>query len=194
MPCLFRTGSPRSSSPIDCICPQRTHGLQCLPCYADADFSMPAAPVVDVWIIPNNTCRRQLPIAATSADTRVVLLLKDDNMATLQCGGQLLHPSRPARTRQLVRCGRNAAWLLDACTCVAGYEPLRGMCLPCLNGTARSLLQTRWTPCGEWLECSLFGHVVAEAPYRVATTLCILLMRLIGITLIFFGVLMSVVF
>jgi hypothetical protein len=36
--------------------------------------------------------------------------------------------------------------------------------------------------------------VVAEAPYPVATTLCILLTTIIGIALIFFGVLMSAVF
>ena len=195
VPCLSWAGwgesNPRSSSPIDCSCPPRTHGLQCLPCDADADCSSPATVAVDVWIFDRAEDAAILaatPGAAASADAHVVVA----PATTAAAGGRRLHPSRTARTRQMVSCGRNAAWLFDTCSCVAGYEPPQ--CLPCLNGTARSLLQQRCTPCANGSKAPYLGMeaclVDDQGPFSMAP-LCILLTTVVCVALVFFGVLMG---
>ena len=121
----------------------------------------------DFRIVPNITCRRQLPIAATSASAEVVVVLKSDAAAAVACGGELLHPTRTALhgIRQMIQCGRNAAWLFDTCTCVAGYEDAEAaeaaeaVCLPCLNGTFRSLSHSRCTPCDNGTNAPYLGMV-----------------------------------
>jgi hypothetical protein len=198
VPCLSWAGwgesNPRSSSPIDCSCPPRTHGVQCLPCDADADCSAPATVAVDVWIFDraaDAAIVAATPGAAASADAHVVVT-PVSSAASVSSVFIRLHPSRSVRTRQMVPCGRNSAWLFDACSCVAGYEPPQ--CLPCLNGTARSLLQQACTPCANGSSAPYLGMeacLVVAAEYNGVTPLCILLTTVAGVALVLFGVLMG---
>jgi hypothetical protein len=205
VPCLWRQESnSRSSSPLDCSCPPRTHGLQCLPCDADADCTERQPQAVDVWIFDraaDAAIFAATPGAAASADDHVVAA-----PASAPPGlSERLHPSRTVRTRQMVPCGRNAAWLFDTCSCVAGYTVVPTSspstsphCLPCLNGTARSLLQQLCTPCPNGSSAPYLGMeaciVDAALTQQAVTPFCILLTTLIGASLVFFGVLMGALY
>lgn len=146
IPCNGETLGMAMTSPLDCICPPRTYGVQCLPCRDDSDCStpLPQPPARDVWIISNTTCRKHVDILVLTADVVAIVATSAEVMAACGPETRRLHPSRPpTRERRMVKCGHNAEWFDGQCICKAGH----GLsCLPCLNGSFRAR-HDKWPLC-----------------------------------------------
>ena len=143
------TAEEGCSSPLQCFCPLRTHGLTCEPC-ADSD-DCAAAPVSQIVLLleSDNEELMRPCLGASSvfypglvATTNVSLDCLIDNGLSLR----VLSASMLA-LRVATPYGSRMEWdgSTEASTCIAGYELLiaiqtfgaQAHCFPCLNGTFR---------------------------------------------------------
>jgi len=165
------------SSPMQCLCPSRTHGLTCEPC-ADSD-DCAAAPISRTALLLESL-NEELMRPCVGAEsvfypglivtTNVSVDCLIDNSMQLQ-----VLAMTTLSVREATPYGSRMEWdgKTEASTCIAGYELLIVMqtfgaqahCFPCLNGTFRP--QRALSPL-----CAPCSDPNAHAPY-LAMSACI---------------------
>ena len=135
-----------SSSPLQCLCPLRTHGLACEPC-ADSDdcAAAPVSQLVLLLLSPDDDLMRPCVGAASVFYPGLVVTTE----VSMDCGVQYqVIDTATLKLQEPTPYGSRLEWdgKSSDSTCIAGYELLtitqafgpQAHCFPCLNGTVRA--------------------------------------------------------